>query len=142
MIDTIKKLYLKYKEMINYVIVGGLTTVVSIGSYYICVLTFLNPNIALELQIANVISWICAVSFAYVTNRKYVFESESNQKVKEALKFVGARLSTLFIDMACMALFVTIFKMNDKLAKLLVQFIVFALNYLFSKFFVFKKREA
>ena len=73
MINRLKELYLKYKEIINYLIVGGLTTVVSLVTYYACVLTFLDPNNPLQLQIANVISWIFAVAFAYVTNRKYVF---------------------------------------------------------------------
>lgn len=58
------ELYKKYKEIINYLIVGVLTTVVSLGTYYVCVLTVLNPDNALQLQIANIISWIAAVAFA------------------------------------------------------------------------------
>lgn len=135
----IKEIYLKYRELIAYVIVGALTTIVSLGSYYLCVVTFLNPKIPVQLQLANIISWICAVLFAFVTNRKYVFNS-NNKKMIELIKFVGARLTTLIIDMGCMALFVTLAHINDKIAKLLVQIIVFVLNYVFSKFFVFKKR--
>ena len=71
--NTIKTLYQKYKELINYLIVGGLTTVVSLGVYYGCELTFLNPEVPVQLQAANVLSWIAAVTFAYFTNRKYVF---------------------------------------------------------------------
>lgn len=142
MISKIKSLYFKYKEIINYIIVGGLTTVVSLGSYYICVLTFLNPRNALQLQIANLISWICAVTFAYVTNRKYVFESKNANKISEAMRFVGARISTLAIDAICMALFVSIFGLNDKWAKIAVQFIIFILNYIFSKLFVFRKFDS
>lgn len=141
MMDRIVALYKKYKEIINYVIVGGLTTVVSLGSYYVCVLTFLDPQNAIQLQIANIISWICAVVFAYVTNRKYVFESKNTNRLAEAAKFIGARVSTLVIDMICMALFVSVFHLNDKWAKFAVQFIVFALNYVFSKFFVFRKKS-
>ena len=63
------KLYKKYEEIINYLIVGGLTTVVSLGSYYLCILTFLSPDIWYQLQAANIISWICAVTFAYFANR-------------------------------------------------------------------------
>ena len=135
----IKEIYLKYRELIAYVIVGALTTIVSLGSYYLCVVTFLNPKIPMQLQLANIISWICAVLFAFVTNRKYVFNS-NNKKMIELIKFVGARLTTLIIDMGCMALLVTLAHINDKIAKLLVQIIVFVLNYVFSKFFVFKKR--
>lgn len=142
MIDDIKKLYLKNKEIVNYVIVGGMTTIVSLGSYYICVITFLNPKNAMQLQIANIISWICAVAFAYITNRKYVFESKNENKVQEVIKFVGARISTLFIDIICMAIFVSLLKINDKFAKLLVQFIVFALNYIFSKLYVFNDGDS
>ena len=57
-----KELYNKYKEIINYVIVGGLTTVVSLAVYYALVLTVLNPDNPVQLQIANVISWIAAVT--------------------------------------------------------------------------------
>lgn len=136
------KLYKKYREIINYVIVGALTTIVSLGSYYFCVFLFLNPRNPLELQIANIISWICAVSFAYITNRKYVFESKETEKIYEALRFVGSRISTLIIDMLCMAAFVSLLSLNDKIAKILVQFIVFSLNYLFSKFFVFRRKQS
>lgn len=142
MIDDIKALYLKNKEIVNYVIVGGMTTIVSLGSYYMCVITFLNPKNAMQLQIANIISWICAVAFAYITNRKYVFESKNENKVQEVIKFVGARISTLFIDIICMAIFVSLLKINDKFAKLLVQFIVFALNYIFSKLYVFNDGDS
>lgn len=68
-------LYKKYKEIINYLIFGVLTTVVSLVVYYGCVLTFLDPESAWQLQAANVISWIAAVTFAYFTNRKYVLRA-------------------------------------------------------------------
>lgn len=136
---TIKDLYKKYKEIINYVIVGCLTTLVSLVSYYLCVFTILDPNRPVQLQIANIISWICAVTFAFITNRRYVFESKNRKYLQEAGKFVGARISTLLIDMICMAVFVSVLGINDKMAKLAVQVIVFVLNYIFSKFFVFRK---
>ena len=60
--DKIKDLYLKYKEIINYLIFGVLTTVVSLVTYYICVYTFINPEEAVQLQIANVISWFFGVN--------------------------------------------------------------------------------
>ena len=89
--NTIKTLYQKYKELINYLIVGGLTTVVSLGVYYGCVLTFLNPEVPVQLQAANVLSWIAAVTFAYFTNRKYVFESKNEKRLQEAAAFYGSR---------------------------------------------------
>lgn len=135
-----KKLYYKYKEIINYLIVGGLTTVVSLGSYYLCVLTFLDPNTALELQIANIISWICAVTFAYFANRKFVFESKNENKLKEAGSFYLSRVATLLMDMGIMFVLVTLLNFNDKIAKLVVQVVVTVLNYVFSKLFVFNKK--
>lgn len=137
--NKIKELYKKYREIINYIIVGGLTTVVSLLTYYLCVLIFLDPTIPLELQIANVISWICAVTFAYIANRIFVFESKSTDYVKEISSFVGARVLTLLMDMFIMFIIVTVLKGNDKIAKLVVQVIVTVLNYIFSKVFVFKK---
>lgn len=135
----IKRLYKKYQEIINYLIVGVLTTVVSLATYYACVLTFLNPDNAFELQVANVISWVCAVAFAYVTNRIFVFKSKSKNFVKEISSFVSARVLTLFSDMLIMFLMVTVMGANDKVAKLVVQVVVTILNYVFSKLFVFKK---
>ena len=131
------ELYKKYKEIINYLIVGVLTTMVSLGTYYISVITFLNPNNPLQLQIANVISWIAAVSFAYVTNRKFVFESRNSNILKELATFVGARVATLLMDMFCMFLMVTCLGINDKIAKIIVQVIVTVANYIFSKLWVF-----
>ena len=134
------KLYKKYKEIINYLIVGVLTTVVSLGVYYVCVLTFLDPNQAIQLQAANVISWIAAVTFAYFTNRKFVFESKNPDMLKEASAFVGARVATLLMDMLCMFIMVTCMGLNDKIAKLVVQVIVTVANYIFSKIFVFREK--
>lgn len=135
----IKKLYVKYREMINYLVVGILTTVVSLFVYYFSVLTFFNPMKAIQLQVANIISWIAAVTFAYFANRKYVFQSSNNRLLKEVISFYGSRVITLAMDMACMFLMVTLIGINDKVAKLIVQIIVTIGNYILSKFFVFKK---
>ena len=139
MIGKIKELYIKYKEIINYLIVGGLTTFVALGVYYGSVLTFLNPNNGIELQIANILSWIAGVLFAYFTNRKYVFESKNPNKLQEAAKFTASRLVTLFLDMATMFIGVTLLKFNDKIIKLIAQVLVIIGNYIFSKLFVFNK---
>lgn len=134
-----KGLYIKYKEIINYLIVGGLTTVVSLGVYYSCVLTVLDPHNPLQLQIANVISWIAAVTFAYFTNRKYVFESNDPNILQEGSKFFASRVGTLLMDMGTMFLLVTVMGMSDKIAKLIVQVLVTVGNYLFSKMLVFRR---
>lgn len=134
-----RELYQKYKEIIRYLIVGVLTTVVSLASYYLCVYTILDPDSPLQLQAANVISWIAAVTFAYFTNRRYVFESKNQNRLGEAAAFYGARVATLLMDMGCMFLLVTLAGVNDKIAKLLVQVIVLVANYVLSKFLVFRK---
>ena len=139
--NNIKELYLKYKEIINYLIFGVLTTVVSLATYYICVYTFLNPDNSLQLQVANIVSWIAGVTFAYITNRKFVLESEEQEKLKEAGKFVTSRIATLLTDMLIMFIGVTILKLNDKIIKLISQIIVIIANYLLSKMLVFRKIE-
>lgn len=136
-----KEIYIKYKEMINYLIVGGLTTCVSLLTYYLLTFTILNPDISTELQIATIISWIISVLFAFFTNKKYVFESKNKFNLKEMISFILSRLLTLFIEMLLMYLLVTICKYNDKIMKIVVQIIVIILNYLLSKFLVFKKKK-
>ena len=128
------------REIIRYLIVGVLTTAVSLGVYYGCVLSFLDPNHPIQLQCANILSWIAAVTFAYFANRKYVFESENPKILKEAASFFVARISSLLLDMGIMFVTVTVFCMNDKLAKLFVQAVVMIANYVFSKLFVFGKK--
>lgn len=135
-----KNLYKKYEEIINYLIVGVLTTVVSLVTYYLAVSTILDPNNAIELQIANIFSWVCAVTFAYITNRLFVFKSKEKNKLKEITSFVGSRVITLLMDMGIMFLMVTLAGINDKIAKLVVQVVVTIANYIFSKLFVFKKK--
>lgn len=136
----LKKVYLKYQEIINYLIFGALTTIVSLLTYYLLVLTILNPNNAIELQIANIISWITCVTFAYITNRKYVFNSKNKNIFKEIIKFYSSRLTTLFLDMIIMYIFVTKLEFNDKIIKIIVQILIIILNYILSKLLVFKKK--
>ena len=139
--EKIKELIKKVctKEVILYVVFGVLTTVVSLVTYYICVGTFLNAENAIQLQIANIIAWIVSVAFAYITNRKFVYESTNKNKLGEATKFVTSRIATLLMDMFIMFLGVTLLKLNDGIIKLVSQVIVIVANYVFSKIFVFKK---
>ncbi len=137
MVDLIKK----NREIISYLIFGVLTTLINLIVYYALVYTILNPDHAIELQIANVVAWISSVLFAYVTNRKYVFASKNQNKVREITSFFIARLITLFMDMAIMFVGVTTLKWNDKMMKLISQVVVIVSNYIFSKLFVFKKKS-
>ena len=126
------------KEVIMYLIFGVLTTIVALVVYYGLIFTILNPESAIQLQIANILSWVAGVIFAYITNRKYVFESKETNKAKEISKFVTSRLSTLFLDMLVMFIGVTLLKANDKIIKLISQVLVIVGNYILSKLFVFK----
>jgi putative flippase GtrA len=137
----IKQIYFKYEEIINYLIVGVLTTIVSLATYYLLVLTILNPNNAFELQIANIVSWLVAVTFAYYTNRKYVFKSNDPNIKKEMSSFYASRLATLLMDMGSMFIMVTLCHFNDKISKLIVQIIVTIANYVLSKLLVFKAKK-
>lgn len=139
--QKIIELFNKYKEIIMYLIFGVLTTVVSLVTYYVLTLTILNPEKAIQLQLANIISWIVSVAFAYVTNRKFVFESKSEDIVKEATSFVGGRVLTLLLDMAIMFIFVTLLHLNDKIFKIVSQVLVIVTNYVISKLFVFKENK-
>ena len=134
-----KEIIKKNREIISYLIIGVLTTIVSLISYYLLTITILSPNNPLELTIANIISWIISVLFAYITNRKYVFQSKDKNILIEASKFTLSRVTTLIIDILLMFIFVSILHFNDKIIKLLVQIIIIILNYIFSKLLVFKK---
>ena len=133
--DELDNLYKKYKEIIDYVIVGALTTFVSIASYWVLRLIINN------YMVNTIISWICAVLFAYFANRKYVFRSKSDKILDEFSKFVGCRLLTLGMEIVLMYVFVSLFKINDMIAKIILQVIILILNYVFSKFFVFVKTK-
>ena len=139
----LKELYNKYEEIINYLIIGGLTTLVSLAVKYALLFTILDAKDALELQIAVIISWICAVAFAYVTNRIIVFKSKSKEILKEIVSFVSSRLLTLGLEMLLMWFFVTLLKLNSDtwviVWTIVCQVLVIVLNYVFSKLFVFKK---
>ena len=141
MINKIKKLFKKYEEIIWYLVIGVLTTVVNFVIYYLVTVSFLNPNNKLELQVAEVLAWIGAVVFAYFTNRKYVFKKKNKANLSEGIEFASFRVVTLLIEMALMFVFVSLLKYNDRIMKIVIQFVVIILNYVFSKFFVFKKTK-
>ena len=138
------EMYKKHEEIILYLICGGLTTVVSLVSYAI-IAFLLKPllNQMTSITVATVLSWIIAVVFAYVVNRIFVFKSKSkgNELIKECINFFKYRIVSLVIDILCMWLFVSLFKWNDLLAKVIDQVIIVILNYIFSKLFIFKEKD-
>lgn len=113
--------------------------IISLLVYYLLVYTFLDPKNGIMLQIANIMSWIAGVSFAYITNRKYVFKSTNKNIYGELGSFVGSRVATLVIDMLIMFVGVTWLGKNDSVVKIISQFVVVVSNYLLSKIFVFRK---
>lgn len=133
-------IYKKNKEIINYLIFGVLTTVVSFVVYFIFAKVF-----KIDEVISNVISWFFSVLFAFITNKLYVFESKETGKkilLKEIISFYLARLFTgVVCDLGVFALMVKMFKINDVLSKLVTQVIVTVLNYVFSKLLVFKNNK-
>ena len=133
--NNIKKLI--SKETILYIIFGVLTTIVNLISYYL-----FSNIISINYLISNTISWIISVSFAYITNKFYVFNSKDKSKdiiIKEFIKFVNCRLTSGIIEMILLFLLVDIIKVNDVISKLVIGVIVVILNFIFSKLFVFKK---
>lgn len=134
----LKELYLKYKEVINYLFFGGCTFLVSVVSFYL-----FNKVLFLNEHFSNVLSWILAVLFAYVTNKTCVFESKTTSKkelLKEISSFFTARLLTLGIEELILFIFVNIFKFDAMIVKIFAQVIVILANYVLSKLFVFKKK--
>lgn len=143
--EKIIKLYKKYEEIINYLIIGVLTTAVNLAVKYALLFTVLNAHNPTQLQIAVVISWIVACIFAYITNRKIVFKSKSNEILREFISFVCARIFTLLLEMLIMFIFVTWLKFNSDLWvviwSIVAQVIVIIANYVFSKLIVFKNEK-
>ena len=139
------KLYKEHREIANYLIVGGLTTLISLAVKYLLLFTILDAKNDLQLQIAVIISWIISVAFAYWANRKYVFESKSKDYAKEIGLFVSSRISTLLLDMFIMWFFVSFLKLNSNvwviIWTIVSQIIVIVANYVLSKFIVFRKNK-
>ena len=136
MIDKIKNFIteLYNNNIIRYIFFGGLTTLVNLISYTI-LRNFIDYNMA------NFISIVLAVLFAYFVNSRFVFRSKAckiEQRLKEIFKFISARIATMIIEMVGVFVFADIIKINDLLGKVLIQFVVLILNYIFSKFLVFK----
>lgn len=137
--DKLKELFEKYKDLIPYVIFGVLATIVNYVSYWL----FAHP-LGCGTVLSTAAAWILSVLFAYVTNRRWVFHSTvrgAKEIGKEFAAFLAARISTGLLDMLVMYVFVDVLGWNDMIMKLASNVIVVILNYIFSKFFIFKKKE-
>lgn len=127
----------KYRELILYVVFGVLTTLVNWAAYWLLV-----DVLHVYFMAATFLSQILAILFAYVTNRRWVFESKvhgARAVAVEMMKFFAARGVSLVIDMLVMYVGVNMLLINDKIVKVASSVVVVIANYIFSKLFVFKK---
>ena len=132
----IKRFVAKYKDVIPYGVFGVLTTLVNIAVYWVVA----HP-IGLGVMPSTIIAWAGAVLFAYLTNRKWVFRSEAantREIAGEIASFFACRLATGLVDWACMYIFVDICLMNDVVIKTGSNILVIILNYVASKFVIFR----
>ncbi len=131
-------IYHKNEEIWNYLIVGALTTVVSLISKYL-LWFILDPDVEILMMISVAISWIITVLFAYIMNKVFVFKSKSKKILEEMVSFYGGRLVTLGMEMLIMWLFVNVIGFNKYLMAVIAQFIILVGNYVISKIFVFRR---
>ncbi len=138
MIGKIKELFLKYRELILYVIFGGLTTVVSFVVYYAllwCQLHYIA---------SQAISWAAAVAFAFVVNKLFVFEDRDNSPsalIRQIGQFVGVRIASGVLETVLLWLLVDVIRMGADIAKIPVAVLTVVINYIASKLLIFKKKE-
>lgn len=128
----------KFYEISSYLFFGVLTTIVNI------IIHFIGLNLfSWHYLLATVVSWFAAVSFAFVTNKKWVFGSITTTKKEwfiEFMTFIFYRLVSLVMDMGSMLLLIEVFQFDNLWAKIVTQILVVVANYLFSKLFIFSKK--
>ena len=135
-----RHLWDKYKDLIPYAFFGVCTTLVNVISYW-----FFAHVLRQGVMLSTIFAWILAVLFAYVTNRRWVFHSEaktSKEILKEIISFFGCRLATGILDWACMFIFVKRLEWNDVVIKIVANILVIIINYIASKFVIFKKQKS
>ena len=136
--ERLKALVVRYYDLLVYLIFGVLTTVVNYVVYLPCY------NLAgLSSSLSNMIAWVVAVAFAYVTNKPFVFRSHdwsAGTVVPELVKFVGTRLGSGVLETLVLLVAVDWLGMNGNLWKFITSVLVVILNYIGSKLLVFRKR--
>lgn len=136
MMKKINYLYSRYKEMILYVVFGGLTTLVNF-------IVFFSLNIfGIHYLLRNALAIIISIIFAYITNKICVFNikrSSIKSTLLEFTKFIGCRGFSALCDMFCMYVIISLLNLSEMFAKIATGIIVIILNYVFSKYFIFKK---
>ena len=126
----------KCREVLSYLFFGVLTTLVNILVFFL--LRYFNVH----LYLSNLIAWLVAVFFAFITNKLYVFNSKSDNKkknLKELIAFFICRIISLGADMGAMYLLLQVINSSEVFAKIMTNILVIILNYLFSKLIIFRK---
>lgn len=139
MLTTIKQLIIKYKRLILYAVFGVFTTIVNIAAYAVCARLFGMPTVP-----ATIVAWVLAVFFAYVTNRRLVFDSQVRTArgiLIEITMFFLFRILTGVLDIVIMYIFVDVYHFDDVIIKTASNIIVIILNYLASKLIIFRKKK-
>lgn len=133
----IQKIYAEKREIILYLFFGGLTFMVSVASF-----ALFHVRLGLNELLANILSWIIAVLFAFFTNRIWVFQAKT-KTFRELWEQMGAffagRLLTLGIEEVILLVFITWLEGDSMLVKIVAQVVVIVLNYVISKLWIFKK---
>ena len=123
-------------QAVRYIFFGGCTTMVNL------VITFLLRSvIGLDIIVANTAAIFVSILFAYVVNKLFVFEHRTGSipaLLREAAEFIGMRLGTMVVEVLGVVCLSCIWGLNDMIAKLLLQVVILVLNYLISRFVVFK----
>ena len=135
----LRALFERYYDVITYLFFGGLTTVVNYIVFFCC-----RHIWDVSLEFSDVIAWIAAVAFAYVTNKPFVFKSNDwSAKIlmQELPSFVGCRIGSLMIEIALHSLTVRVLQWNEVVMKILISIFVVIINYFGSKFLVFAKKK-
>ncbi|MBQ9894110.1 MAG: GtrA family protein [Ruminococcus sp.] len=141
--EPLQKIYYKYEEKWLYILFGGLTTLISIITKLL-VFGAVSGEPKWESTAGVIISWICAVTFAFFTNKKYVFKNETHSAKefrKVFLSFYGARVATLVMEEAIFLVCCNLLGINKTLITYLSQVLIFVANYILSKLFVFRNKE-
>ncbi len=142
MAERIKQLWFKYEEIITYLIVGGITTVISNGAMFLWNFAFfentLYPTPAQNI-VLSAVNWVTGVISAYFMNRRYVFKSHAPM-LEEAIKFVVSRISTFVLDLVIRQAF-GLLGVDVVITSVFSAVLVVIGNYVFSKLFVFKKKK-
>lgn len=151
MFEKIKSLYKKYEDAILYIFFGGLTTLVSWGTHFASRIFLKVP-----VSAATMISWVCSVTFAFITNKKFVFKNKTETAkglVMQTLSFYAARAASLGVEMVIMYLcadrfsenFCNLFgvsaSVNEMIFKVLANVVILIMNYALSKLVIFRNKD-